>query len=127
MEEDGIVAADLEKALSQDDFRLFYTVPNFQNPHGITHSREKLRMVSDIISGSDTVLVEDDPYGEAKGGTQAALLPLWKGRPEEYAPPGLRKATSEGMCSSFILTIKSLWALLCCPDPGDMLIQIVLR
>ncbi|WP_029895449.1 PLP-dependent aminotransferase family protein [Desulfohalovibrio reitneri] len=46
--------------------KLFYCVPNFQNPSGATYSAEARQAVRDLLAGSDTLLVEDDPYGELR-------------------------------------------------------------
>ena len=45
---------------------LFYTVPNFQNPSGLSYSEEKRREVAALLSRHPTVVVEDDPYGELR-------------------------------------------------------------
>lgn len=44
----------------------FYGVPNFQNPSGITYSYERRREVGRILSGTDTLFIEDDAYGELR-------------------------------------------------------------
>ncbi len=43
-----------------------YTVPNFQNPSGITYSLKNREEISDIISGRDIFIIEDDPYKELR-------------------------------------------------------------
>ncbi len=65
LEEDGPVIDDVAAAVKKNP-GLFYSVPNFQNPSGVTWSAEKRRQVGEIINGSRTVLVEDDPYGELR-------------------------------------------------------------
>ena len=45
---------------------MFYTVPNFQNPSGISYSKDVRENVAELISNSDTYIVEDDPYGELR-------------------------------------------------------------
>jgi 2-aminoadipate transaminase len=68
LQEDGVDPKALEKALSMGDSKLFYSVPNFQNPTGITYSENKLRAVAEKLSGSSnsTVFIEDNPYGELR-------------------------------------------------------------
>lgn len=44
--------------------RLFYCVPEFQNPSGTRYSGRARREVAASLSGSGTVLVEDEPYRE---------------------------------------------------------------
>ncbi|MDD4245269.1 MAG: PLP-dependent aminotransferase family protein [Candidatus Methanomethylophilaceae archaeon] len=53
----------LESALSESP-KLFYSIPNHQNPSGVSYSESARREVSELISRSGTVIVEDDAYGE---------------------------------------------------------------
>jgi len=64
--DDGIDIGLLEKALKANQTKLFHTVINFQNPSGVTYSRQKREKLADIIEGHNMVLVEDDPYGELR-------------------------------------------------------------
>lgn len=66
LEEDGPDLDELEKALRKDNTKLFYAVPNFQNPSGLTYSAEKRASVAEVMKGSDTLFIEDDPYGELR-------------------------------------------------------------
>lgn len=63
---DGVNISELEKSLATRNPKLFYAVPNFQNPSGITYSLEKRRQAALVLSRHDTVFVEDDPYGELR-------------------------------------------------------------
>jgi 2-aminoadipate transaminase len=64
LHEDGPDMAQLEHAMKQFPLRLFYGVPNSQNPSGITYSEERRRQIGDLLRGTGTLLVEDDAYGE---------------------------------------------------------------
>jgi 2-aminoadipate transaminase len=66
LNEDGIDLQVLEKTLSEGESKLFYSVPNFQNPTGITYSRDKLGAVAEKLSDSSTVFIEDNPYGDLR-------------------------------------------------------------
>lgn len=46
--------------------KLIYTVPNFQNPGGFTYSDANRRAIADVVDGSRTLLIQDDPYGELR-------------------------------------------------------------
>ncbi|MDA8099598.1 MAG: PLP-dependent aminotransferase family protein [Nitrospiraceae bacterium] len=61
----GMDTVRLSQALQQKP-KLMYTVPNFQNPSGITYSDENRRAVAELLAKSGTVLIEDDPYGELR-------------------------------------------------------------
>ena len=64
--DDGPDTPALEKLLKQGDSKIFYCVPNFQNPSGISYSEEKRKEVAGIIQENNAVLVEDNPYGEIR-------------------------------------------------------------
>ncbi len=66
LHEDGADPEVLKRALNQDRTKLFYAVPNFQNPTGITYSREIRRAVAEELLGRNTVFIEDNPYGELR-------------------------------------------------------------
>ena len=64
--QEGVDVLDLQEALNRFRPKLFYAVPNFQNPTGTSYSLECRKEVARVLKGSDTVLVEDDPYGEIR-------------------------------------------------------------
>lgn len=43
-----------------------YSVTNFNNPTGITYSLENKEQISSILKNTDTLFIEDDPYGELR-------------------------------------------------------------
>jgi len=45
---------------------LIYTVPNFQNPSGISYSGENRKAIAEIIKDEKLFLIEDDPYSELR-------------------------------------------------------------
>lgn len=65
MESNGISVEGLQKALEENDgVKLLYTIPNFQNPTGITMSTEKRREVYRLCAERNVLIIEDNPYGE---------------------------------------------------------------
>ena len=62
MEEAGVNLDELEKAMCQKA-KLFYTIPDFGNPSGITTSLEKRKAVYDLAVKKHVMILEDDPYG----------------------------------------------------------------
>lgn len=63
--EDGLNPEQLEEAL-QNDVTFIYTIPDFQNPTGLTYSAENRNQVYEILKDREVVLIEDDPYGELR-------------------------------------------------------------
>ena len=63
---DGVDTEKLKESIEKYNPKLFYAVPNFHNPSGITYSEENRKQVSDIMKDSSTIFIEDDPYGELR-------------------------------------------------------------
>ncbi len=64
--ENGVDTEKLREVMSSEKPKLMYTVPNFQNPSGLSYSLEDRTEVAEILQGTSTLLVEDDPYGELR-------------------------------------------------------------
>jgi len=64
--ENGIDTQKLQEIVPSEKPRLMYTVPNFQNPSGITYSEDNRLDVSKILQGTRMILIEDDPYGDLR-------------------------------------------------------------
>lgn len=71
--EDGVDVDALTDILEQHPVKLFYGMPNFQNPSGISYSEEKRHAVADCLKQHNTLFIEDDPYGELR--FQGSALP----------------------------------------------------
>ena len=68
MDDDGVDADELDRALTQAakagrTVKFFYTIPNFQNPAGITMSTERRARVMEVCRRHDVLIIEDNPYG----------------------------------------------------------------
>ena len=46
--------------------KLFYTIPNFQNPSGVTWNTNTRKFVADWAYKENVIIIEDDPYGEIR-------------------------------------------------------------
>lgn len=69
LENDGVNIDELKDKLNKlkkqgKTVKYFYTVPNFQNPAGVTLSWEKRKRLYDISRENDLVIIEDDPYSD---------------------------------------------------------------
>ncbi|MFD3683994.1 PLP-dependent aminotransferase family protein [Nocardiopsis sp. NPDC058631] len=68
MDDQGVLPSELEEALVRAELdgrpvKFFYTVPNFQNPAGITMSAERRTQVVEACRRHDVLIIEDNPYG----------------------------------------------------------------
>lgn len=67
MDDDGMDMDDLERTLARNPgAKLLYTVPDFQNPTGVTLSLERRRKLVELANRFDFVILEDTPYREIR-------------------------------------------------------------
>ncbi len=68
MDDNGLLPEALEQAIVScraqgKRVKFLYTIPNYNNPSGITHSLERRQQVLEIATRHDLLIVEDNPYG----------------------------------------------------------------
>ncbi len=61
----GLDTSELKQAIQKQN-KIMYTIPDFQNPTGITYSPSNKKEVAEIIKNEEFVFIEDDPYGELR-------------------------------------------------------------
>lgn len=66
LEADGMDMERLEKTLRATQAKFIYSIPNFQNPSGLTYSGEKRANLLALAHRYNCILIEDDPYGDLK-------------------------------------------------------------
>ncbi len=67
VDEDGMNMQGLENALkSNKNVKFIYTIPNYQNPSGVTMSLEKRRKMYELAVKYGVLIIEDNPYGELR-------------------------------------------------------------
>jgi 2-aminoadipate transaminase len=122
--------------LAGKSIKFLYTIPNFNNPSGITLSKERRQQVVDICRNANILVVEDNPYGllRYKG---EALRPLRADNPDDVIymgsfskifAPGLRigwALVPEHLQRRYYLAAESV--TLCPPAFNQMLVSAYLR
>jgi 2-aminoadipate transaminase len=81
-DEDGMRIEELEAVLAQLDRegrrpKFVYSVPNFQNPAGVTMSLARRRRLVELARQRELLVVEDNPYGLLRFGGEP-LPPLYQ-------------------------------------------------
>ncbi|UCC17088.1 MAG: PLP-dependent aminotransferase family protein [Dehalococcoidales bacterium] len=71
--DEGMDIDKLRSVMSCRRPKLIYTVPNFQNPSGISYSEENRRQITGILEGTPTLLIEDDPYVDLRYSGESLL------------------------------------------------------
>lgn len=92
---DGVKVDVLEQLIETHKPKLVYLIPTFGNPSGATLSLERRKRILELAARTQTLVVEDDPYGELYFGAPppASLLAL------SDAVPGSRAWLAH--CGSF--------------------------
>ena len=66
-DDDGMDTDDLERVLAANPrAKLIYTVPDFQNPTGVTLSLERRRRLIELANRHDVLVLEDSPYRDLR-------------------------------------------------------------
>jgi len=80
---DGVDVDQLEKLIALHKPKLVYLIPTFGNPSGATLSLERRKRILEIAARTQTLVVEDDPYGELYFGKEPppSMLALSEGVP----------------------------------------------
>lgn len=106
-DDDGLVIGDLREKLDRalaDGRRVkcIYTIPNFQNPSGVTLTAERRKELVEIAEQYDLLIIEDDAYFDLYFEEEASrLMPLaalcadrviYLGTFSKVLAPGLRSA-----------------------------------
>lgn len=66
LDKDGLNIEELKNTISMHKPKLAYVIPNFQNPTGLTYSKNNRQEVFEVIKNEDIILIQDDPYGELR-------------------------------------------------------------
>ena len=62
----GLIPEALPELIRQHRPKFLYTIPNFQNPTGVTLPTERREKLARIAAEHRLVIVEDDPYGKLR-------------------------------------------------------------
>lgn len=109
VEQDGINTDVLEKTLQENNVRFIYTIPNFQNPSGVTMSLEKRKKVYELAQKYNVLILEDNPYGDLR--YSGEFLPSIKSMDTDgrviYAG-SFSKVISPGIRVAYVIAPKSI-------------------
>lgn len=123
IDDDGMNMEELEKALqTHKNARFIYTIPNFQNPSGITMSLEKRKKMYELAKKYNVLILEDNPYGDLR--YSGAYIPCIKSFDEEgivlYAG-SMSKVISPGIRVAYVIAPKPIFQkMVVCKQGNDV-------
>ena len=112
----GVIVEELEKLIAEHQPKLVYLIPTFGNPSGATLSLERRKHVLELAVKYQTLVVEDDPYGDLyfdapPPASLLALSPEVPGSREWLAHCGsLSKVLSPGLRIGWLIANPELLA-----------------
>jgi 2-aminoadipate transaminase len=62
-DEEGLILDALPALIEREKPKFLYTIPNFQNPTGVTLTAERRKKLYEIAARYGLIVLEDDPYG----------------------------------------------------------------
>ena len=102
VEPDGMNTDELEEKLrANPNTKFIYTIPNFQNPSGVTMSLEKRRKVYELAKKYGVLIIEDNPYGDLRYSGESVPniksfdtdgIVIYAGSMSKVISPGIRVA-----------------------------------
>jgi DNA-binding transcriptional MocR family regulator len=112
----GVKTDELEKLIAEHQPKFVYLIPTFGNPSGAMLSLERRRKVLELAVKCQTLIVEDDPYGDLYFGdapppSLLALTPEVPGSRDLVAHCGsLSKVLSPGLRVGWLIAPSELLA-----------------
>ena len=84
----GMSTSELRHALAKHP-KLIYSLPNYQNPTGVTLSLERRKRLVELAARYGTPILEDDPYRELRfeGSPLPRIIALESARTEQHQAP----------------------------------------
>ena len=102
VEPDGMNTDELEEKLkATPNTKFIYTIPNFQNPSGVTMSLKKRKKVYELAKKYGVLIIEDNPYGDLRYSGEyvpniksfdAEGIVIYAGSMSKVISPGIRVA-----------------------------------
>lgn len=123
IDDDGMNMEELEKALqNHKNARFIYTIPNFQNPSGITMSLEKRKKMYELAKKYNVLILEDNPYGDLR--YSGEYIPCIKSFDDEgivlYAG-SMSKVISPGIRVAYVIAPKPIFQkMVVCKQGNDV-------
>lgn len=123
IDDDGMNMEELEKALqTHKNARFIYTIPNFQNPSGITMSLEKRKKMYELATKYNVLILEDNPYGDLR--YSGEYIPCIKSFDDDgivlYAG-SMSKVISPGIRVAYVIAPKPIFQkMVVCKQGNDV-------
>lgn len=137
MDDDGLVPELLEARIAAlqaegKNIKFLYTIPNFNNPSGITLAAERRQQIVDICRSANIIVLEDNPYGLLRFDGHPIAPPMRAANPDDVIylarsrkslPPACASAGpgSHALAASFLPRLRGSDTLPASPESNARL------
>lgn len=113
LNDDGLDIEELKENIKKHKPKLAYLIPNFQNPTGLTYTKENRQKVFETIKDEDILLIQDDPYGELRFTDDERLPYIGLNQTEKNIYLGsFSKIVTPGMRLGYVIANKEIIKML---------------
>ena len=113
LNDDGLDIEELKENIKNHKPKLAYLIPNFQNPTGLTYTKENRQKVFETIKDEDILLIQDDPYGELRFTDDERLPYIGLNQTEKNIYLGsFSKIVTPGMRLGYVIANKEIIKML---------------
>lgn len=113
LNDDGLDIEELKENIKKHKPKLAYLIPNFQNPTGLTYTKENRQKVFETIKDEDILLIQDDPYGELRFTDDERLPYIGLNQTEKNIYLGsFSKIVTPGMRLGYVIANKEITKML---------------
>ncbi len=123
VEPDGMNMEELEKVLDENPrAKMIYTIPNFQNPSGVTMSLEKRKKLYELAKAHGVMIIEDNPYGDLRYyGEDVPAIKTFDTEGIVIYSGSFSKVVSPGIRAGFMMAPKAAMAkMIICKQGQDV-------
>jgi len=113
LDSDGLNIEELNQTMEKYNPKAAYLIPNFQNPTGLTYTKEKREQIFEVIKDKDMILIQDDPYGELRFTDEPRIPYIGLNKSEKNIYLGsFSKIVTPGMRLGYIIANKEIIKML---------------
>ena len=120
---DGMDMDALKRVLDENPrAKMIYTIPNFQNPSGVTMSLEKRKRLYELAKAHGCMIIEDNPYGDLRYyGEDVPSIKSWDTEGIVIYSGSFSKVISPGIRVGFMVAPKAAMAkMIICKQGQDV-------
>lgn len=112
-DEQGLIPDALPELIRQHQPKFLYTIPNFQNPTGVTLAADRRERLARLAAEHKLTILEDDPYGQLRyRGTAIPPVKHWDTAGRVLYASTFSKVIAPGLRTGWVVAPPEIFAKL---------------